>query len=291
MKPPTLVNALFSKPISNWTPITKGNTPALCGIVHFAPRDTVFVKVATNAQTAEWLKKEHQVYQALPQAPYRPTVLAWHESPTPALALTDLSDHHWPPPWSDQHVATVLDTLSKISSLNMINLPSIDDDIANGWHTIDAHRLPFLQLGLVTVDWLNACLPALQAAAHQTSPRGRHLLHFDVRSDNLCIRDGVACLVDWNHACLGAANMDVAFWLPSLRVEGGPPPEAILGDAPTLAAIVSGFYACRAGLPHIPQAPKVRILQQRLLRAALPWAIRALSLPPADGPSAASLIE
>jgi len=41
-----------------------------------------------------------------------------------------------------------------------------------------------------------------------------------VRSDNLCLRDGHAVLLDWNHARIGNAAFDIAFWLPSLVLEG-----------------------------------------------------------------------
>jgi hypothetical protein len=80
--------------------------------------------------------------------------------------------------------------------------------------------------------------------------------------------------------------IDLAFWLPSLHAEGGPPPEASLPDAPEWAAMVSGFFAARAGLPLIPSAPQVREVQLFQLRTALPWAVRALGLPPLDGPNA-----
>jgi thiamine kinase-like enzyme len=50
------------------------------------------------------------------------------------------------------------------------------------------------------------------------------LLHFDVRSDNLCFRDGRALLIDWNLACIGNPVVDVAAWLPSLHAEGVRPP-------------------------------------------------------------------
>jgi hypothetical protein len=47
-----------------------------------------------------------------------------------------------------------------------------------------------------------------------------------------------------------------------------------------MAALVSGFFAARAGLPVIPQAPRVREVQRVQLAAALPWAARVLDLPP-----------
>jgi hypothetical protein len=95
-----------------------------------------------------------------------------------------------------------------------------------------------------------------------------------------------AVLVDWNHVCRGNADADIAFWLPSLQSEGGPRPEEVRQLDPCWAAVTSGYFARRAGLPPIPQAPAVRGVQLSQLRAALPWAVRALGLPPLDGGNA-----
>jgi hypothetical protein len=65
-----------------------------------------------------------------------------------------------------------------------------------------------------------------------------------------------------------------------LAYEAGLQPESILPDAPEVAAWVSGFFAARAGLPAIPDAPQVRQVQRRQLQTALPWATRALDLAP-----------
>jgi thiamine kinase-like enzyme len=113
---------------------------------------------------------------------------------------------------------------------------------------------------------------------------GDDLLHFDVRSDNLCFVGDRVVLVDWNWACRGNRTVDVASWLPSLQVEGGPPPETILPRAPGLAAAISGYFAARAGRhAETSQDRAVRALQLGQLRAALPWAVRALALPALDG--------
>jgi hypothetical protein len=47
---------------------------------------------------------------------------------------------------------------------------------------------------------------------------------------------------------------------------------------PELAALCAGFFACRAGLPEIPVAPRLRAVQRAQLEIALPWAARALAL-------------
>jgi hypothetical protein len=55
-----------------------------------------------------------------------------------------------------------------------------------------------------------------------------------------------------------------------------------------VAARVSGFFAARAGLAEIPDAPRVRRFQREQLGVALAWAIRALDLPPLEAGSAPS---
>ncbi|MDP9119485.1 MAG: phosphotransferase [Actinomycetota bacterium] len=121
-------------------------------------------------------------------------------------------------------------------------------------------------------------------ASHPCRTGSRRFLHFDVRSDNLCLREGRAVLVDWNNACVGNALLDIASWLPSLEAEGGPAPRVILPDEtpalPAIASLLAGYFCARAGLPAIPQAPHARPLQLMQSKTALPWAARSLDLPP-----------
>ena len=65
-------------------------------------------------------------------------------------------------------------------------------------------------------------------------------------------------------------------WLPSVRVEGGPPPwEVIPGDG-GLVAFVAGVWAAVAGLPAPATAPTVRAIQRAQLAVALDWLDRVL---------------
>jgi hypothetical protein len=90
--------------------------------------------------------------------------------------------------------------------------------------------------------------------------------------------------VDWNHTSVGNPEIDVAFFLPSLHLEGGPPPRDVAPHVtPGMAAHVAGYFASRAGLPAPPTAPLVRDIQRRQLEVALPWAAALLDLPPPDG--------
>jgi aminoglycoside phosphotransferase (APT) family kinase protein len=139
---------------------------------------------------------------------------------------------------------------------------------------------PFLALGMASADWLERALPALIEAEAAAPDAGGSVGHFDLRSDNVCFTDAGPKFVDWAAACLGDPGLDLGGWLPSLELEGGPPPEAILPGRPDVAAWLSGYFAARAGLPVIPSAPRVRVIQTKQLTKALPWAQRALRLPP-----------
>jgi len=140
---------------------------------------------------------------------------------------------------------------------------------------------PFLSVGLGSEAWLARTLPTLLAASERAPLDGDRLVHLDVRSDNLCFRDGRCVLVDWPHAARGNPLLDLAIWLPSLRVEGGPPPDDLAVDGMAeLATVFAGYVACRAGLPEPPSVPPpgVRSLQLACLSVALPWATRCLGV-------------
>ena len=100
---------------------------------------------------------------------------------------------------------------------------------------------------------------------------GDDLCHLDVRSDNLCFRDGRALLVDWNWLSRANADLDLAAWLPSLAVEGGPLPWEVLPGSGALAAFIAGVWAAVVGLPPPETAPTVRSLQRAQLAVALDW--------------------
>jgi aminoglycoside phosphotransferase (APT) family kinase protein len=144
----------------------------------------------------------------------------------------------------------------------------------------------FLGLGLCSAAWLDDSIATLVAAEARAPLAGDSLVHLDVRSDNISFVDRRPVLVDWGWACRGNAAVDVAAWLPSLHLEGGPPPETILPRAPELAALMSGFFADRAGLPGAGHMLRIRALQRAQLGVALPWAVAALGLRPLDGAEA-----
>lgn len=241
---------------------------------------SAFVKIGATPLTAEWIRAEHRNYRSL-EGPFLPGVLGFADGDRPVLALEDLSGAGWPPPWTEERVVAVIDAVAAIRETPPpAHLEPLEVEQAADWQSIARDPSSFLSLGICSGQWLDRALATLIAAASEAPLTGGVLTHLDIRSDNLCFREGMAVILDWNHATLAGPSVDVAFWLPSLHSEGGPPPEAILSDAPQLAAWVAGFFCARAGGPPVQDAPHVRPLQIRQARVALPWAARALGLTP-----------
>jgi len=236
---------------------------------------SVFVKHALTNEAEEWLRTERLVYEHV-RGSFMPECLGATDV---VLVLEDLSGADWPPPWSSQRIGSVLGMLSDVrSSARPSGLPRLEDmrGAIVGWPTVADDPGPMLSTGVCSAHWLEAALPALLRAADAAELDGDDLLHADVRSDNLCFKPIGPVLVDWNIACVGNGEFDVAFWLPSLQLEGGPQPWEVLPDARELATVVAGFFAARAGLPRPAGAPAVRDFQVRQLEVALPWAAREL---------------
>ena len=258
-----------------------GYTPALRLLCETA-EDSFFAKIGTTPSTAKSLSREIQIYNRL-SGDFMPRLLASEDHDSePILIIEDLSSQHWAPPWHGRHIEL---TLAQINALH--NTPAALETFTqvhgandSNWRAVAADPEPFLALGLADAVWLEASLPELIPSEESCPTAGDSLTHCDLRSDNICVTAERALFVDWNAACLSNPRLDLGFWLPSLAYESGLEPESILPDAPEVAAWVSGFFAARAGLPSISDAPRVRTVQRRQLETALPWVARALDLPP-----------
>jgi hypothetical protein len=241
----------------------------------------VFVKHALTDDARAWLRKERLVYERVTGS-FLPAYLGFHDEAETLLVLEDLSGADWPPPWSRARIDAVLGALGELHATEPpegIEPLDAAREAVTGWGRVAADPEPLLASALCSRAWLEDALPTLLEAAAAARLEGDELLHFDVRSDNLCFVGGRAVLVDWNLASKGNGDFDVAFWLPSLRLEGGPDPWEVLPDAGPLAAAVAGFFASRAGLSPPPGAPTVREFQRAQAEVALPWAAQELGLP------------
>jgi hypothetical protein len=272
-----------ARPVA-WGPVTTaGYTPARRWVVTLDDGSTAFVKVATDEETASWLRDEHLAYSVLRGAPFLPGYLGWHDDGVaPVLALEDLSAATWPPPWTAAGIDAVRRALDLVHDAEAYDgLPRAGDDhlgLREGWDEVGSDPGPFLALGLCSAEWLERHLGTLARAARSAPLDGDALLHLDVRSDNVCLDEAGARLVDWNWASVGNPDLDLLAWLPSLHAEGGPAPDEIVEDHAEIASALAGLFGARAARPAIPTAPSVRRVQLAQARTALPWAARALGI-------------
>ena len=100
--------------------------------------------------------------------------------------------------------------------------------------------------------------------------------------------------VDWPHACVGAAWIDLVLMLPSVAMQGGPPPESVLAgsglepraaDVTVVLAGLAGILTARGRLPDPPRAADAAPLPAPPGRAMRSLAARAdwLALDTSEG--------
>ena len=281
------IAALLGERILAISRVEGGYTPAL-RVLCTTPTRRVFVKVGATPLTNQFLRREIRMYKSLRGEFMAELVAAEDDPQTSILIIEDLSGCHWPPPWTTARIdaalgqiAAVHRTPAAVETFAQANEAWLSGGTqSSSWQTVAADPTPLLALGIADAAWLDIVLPVLITAELGCSTTGDSLCHWDLRSDNLCFAGDRALLIDWNFACLSNPRLDLGGWLPSLAWEGGPLPEVLLPDAPEVAAWVAGFFAARAGLAPIPDAPRVRRVQWEQLQTALPWAQRALGLPP-----------
>jgi thiamine kinase-like enzyme len=275
------IERLMGVKVESYTPVAGGYSLAtrlLCRTT----TTSFFAKIGATPLTSQFLRREIHVYNRV-SGSFMPKLVAWEDhASAPILVLEDLSAAQWPPPWDERRVALVLAQIHAMhhTPVALASYAQVNGVRGANWSAVAADPEPFLALGLADAHWLEKALPLLIHHEAQCRTDGESLTHLDIRSDNICVTERRALFVDWNHACVSNPKLDLGFWLPSLAYEGGPKPERILPDAPEIAAQVSGFFAARAGLPSISEAPRVRIVQRQQLETALPWVARALDLPP-----------
>ena len=284
------VTRLMGSAIESGDPAPRGYTPAARWSLALADGRRVFAKCGEDtpqSAVATWLRREHRAYRDI-AAPFMPALLGWDDDGRhPLLVLEDLSHAEWPPPWRPEQIAMVRSAADAIARTPP---PAWAEDIEererghlSGWLRVREDPAPFLGLELGDERWLRGCLPTLIESARSAQLGGDSLVHFDVRSDNLCfVTDGPSSrlmLVDWNWCGRGSTVFDLMAWLPTLHAEGGPAPWDVVGDSGGLAVLFSGYWASQAGLPPAGSGRRGRQLQLSCLRSALPWAIRELGLP------------
>lgn len=202
-----------------------------------------------------------------------------------ALLIDDVNGRQPPLPWQPSDIDRVLTTLDHLAAALTpapIPVPAITDlyaDAFTGWRTL-ARQPATSQLD----PWTRTHLSQLAALEHTwaTHAAGHTLLHTDLRADNLLLTDDRVMIIDWPHACHGAAFIDPLLLAASIAAHGGPPPHQLLARSPAgrtasqdaITAIVcaaAGYYTERALRPPPPGIPAARTHQAAQGHATRRW--------------------
>ncbi len=111
---------------------------------------------------------------------------------------------------------------------------------------------------------------------------GSCLAHGDIRADNVLLTDDRVIFVDWPWARLAPPWFDLIGMLPSVAMQGGPRPEAVLAQHPVardadpqamtvMIAALAGFFCWQGSQPDPPGLPTVRAFQRAQGAVALDW--------------------
>ena len=263
----------------------------------------VFVKAVgpePNPDTPGMHRREARIMAAMPCAAPVPRLL-WSydegENGWIALVFEDVDGRHPTQPWRTDELDRVVSAMEDLSEfLTPSPLPAAVAGTANnmfatsvrGWGLLRDERPS--RLGDLD-EWSRRNMEALATIEDTASGvlEGNTLLHLDTGADNIPITPERIWFVDWPHALVGPAWLDVVAFAPSVTMQGGPLPDDVISrhfayrtadwDAVTAAVVaIAGYFTYLAVQPPPPGLPTVRAFQAAQGLVAREWVARRTGL-------------
>lgn len=269
-----------------WTPPDTGLSAAMLFIVTLEDGRRVFLKAATDAQTQSWLENERLALEHAP-AGMAPRVVGHFSAESGfSVLLTEALDGHWPASHQGLDWRNRLDeAIAAIVRLSENTGPAVLPSAGNTPPAVRWAEGPLVegavQAGVASGGWFADHIPMLRRAEASLDRSGSAFVHGDMRSDNVCLMADGPRFVDWSSAARGAPETDLAAFLPAARLEGGPPPEAVLPRGGSWAAAQAAQMAALAMGDAVP-AWLSRVCW-RLVVINLDWAVASLGMDSRDG--------
>jgi aminoglycoside phosphotransferase (APT) family kinase protein len=267
-----------------------GFSPGVAARLRLDSGERAFVKAlgpAPSPGSREFHRREARIAAALPAAVPAPRLLAALDEDGWVLLLFEHIDGRLPAqPWVASELARVLDATAHLASVltpSPIDAPGVGEfhrDLFQGWRRLasDPGDLAWLDpwarrhranLAVLEADW-------------EVAAQGRTLAHGDLRADNILLTADRVLFVDWPGACLAASWWDLVGMLPSVQMQGGPPPEDVFdrhpaargADPDAVTAVVAafaGYFLHSSAQPAPPGLPTLRAFQAAQGEAALAW--------------------
>lgn len=270
-----------------------GFSPGVAARLTLADGRRCFVKAvhpAANPHAPDLHRREATVVAALPPDVPVPR-LRWivdegHDGWV-VLAFDDVDGRQPAVPWRPDELDRVLAALEALA--DRLTPSPIDPawlgqagDLLSGvgrtWAAVDGTHVDRLDA------WTRRHLDALVTLEAQVvaAAHGTTLLHQDLRADNLLLTSDAVLVVDWPHARVGQAWIDLLWFAPSVAMQGGPDPEHLLrrfgpscaADDEAIDAVlasIAGFFTIGSLLPDPPGLPTLRAFQAAQGEIARTW--------------------
>ncbi|HEY3437797.1 MAG TPA: aminoglycoside phosphotransferase family protein [Actinotalea sp.] len=280
------------------TSATSGFSPGFAGVLELGDGTEVFVKAVSaeqNPESPELARSEIEVARHLPAAVPAPRMRWSDDDGTWVILAFDAVSGRSPElPWHPEDLERVLGALTQLAEAGRpaagLLRPLAKDmaAMAQGWDLLadDAAALTRARLALAPHgDWLADNLGRLQgwAADAVEACQGDHLVHGDLRADNVMLAPDTVWLIDWPHAAgNGAGWYDLLTMLPSVAMQAGGDPAEIFWSQPTtrgadrdavraVLAGISGYFVHGAVQPAPTGITNLRAFQTAQGIEALDW--------------------
>jgi len=285
------IEGVLGAPVVAATTQIGGFSPGVAARLRCSDGTRAFVKAVSadvNPDSPALHRREAEVLRLLPDDLPVPRLLAsYDEPPWMALLVDDVEGRQPTLPWNDDELDRMLALTRAVGEARGLPLEPATEDLRRwtGWSRFAAD-------GTTPNDeWARRNFDALLAleAGAPDAAAGDHLVHLDVRADNVLLSPSRAWLVDWPWAVAGPRWLDVVASAPAVAMQGGPSPEAFLlrsglvgpDDDEAVTAVVAAFIGMLtwlAQLPPPPGLPTVRVFQAAQAEIGLRWLAGRLAL-------------
>lgn len=276
----TIPWSLIEAALPTLEPVSGGYTKSQRGLVTLTDDQKVFVKIAVDDQTREWIQKERKAYNFLAEHnfPYAPRIIAETDG---GLAIPDLSDWDWSKAWTKPKMDAVfraMDALAPLGAKAAATFRSFDLD-PTIWkdvpHTMSAYDWARPLLSAETVHDLEELVTdsaTMQQYASRAATKpweGNDLIHNDMRSDNFAFnpQTGEGLLVDLNWLCLGTKPFDTASLLVDMEQAGAEIQDYLKRADDASMAYIIGYWLSSAAI--VPDTENLVTLRLHQLESAL----------------------
>lgn len=291
-----LIEGYLGAKVVNAETQSGGFSPGVAARLYTADNQCVFLKALgteLNPTSVSFHRNEIKINAQLPENSFAPRLLWSYDDADDtewvALLFDNVDGINPPTPWQEADLQRVMQAMGQLadvltpSPIATGQIPGSDEHFAkriHGWQQIKANEASCEKLDAWSQRHLDA-LCALEKKAPQ-AVAGQTLVHFDIRADNIVMTDEGIWFVDWPHASIGAAWLDVILFAPSVAMQGGLQPEDLIQlhpacqqadpDAITAAVVsMAGMFAQRSLQPPPPGLPTLREFQMAQGNVSRQW--------------------